>query len=264
MAARKFSVGTVTDFVHVVKRCVMAWGGKGPIWYRGQSQANWPLVPKLLRVEKPDERALRIDFRRLGMELLAGRIPPANHWEWYFLAQHFGLPTRLLDWTENALFALYFAVRDSANRKGQTAAAVVWVLDPKWLNLWSINKGHIVLPGEEFLRWLPEDPRDYPNPDQYPEFKEKWESKPIAIAPPHVDRRLAVQRSQFVLFGMDSSALVAAESEPNAKLVKIEIVGESTGTVLNDLHLLGFFEATLFPDLEGLSRELTLKYAPLQ
>ena len=55
---------------------------------------------------------------------------PATDWEWLFLMQHYGLRTRLLDWTESSLIALYFAIRDNS---GDVDAAV-WAMNPWWLN----------------------------------------------------------------------------------------------------------------------------------
>lgn len=63
-------------------------------------------------------------------------------WEWYFMMQHFGTATRLLDWTEGALIALYFAVRSN---DGSDDAAV-WVLDPYQLNKRVIGKEWIIPP----------------------------------------------------------------------------------------------------------------------
>ena len=66
-----------------------------------------------------------------GVPPIYQNVKPANNWDWYFVMQHYGAPTRLLDWTEGALHGLYFALR---NNYGYDDAAV-WVLNP-----WKFNK----------------------------------------------------------------------------------------------------------------------------
>jgi hypothetical protein len=83
--------------------------------YRGVSRESYRLVPTLGRMAQYDDDQLRgyewrtvDEFRRRAKPLVPDA--PADDWEWLFLAQHHGLPTRLLDWTSNPLVALFFAV----------------------------------------------------------------------------------------------------------------------------------------------------------
>jgi hypothetical protein len=95
-------------------------------FFRGEPRTYYSLIPKIGRMTTPpyDSKKLRLRlsfpsedvgegkiferFKRNALPFLA--IMPKDDWEWLALAQHHGLPTRLLDWTSNPLIALYFAV----------------------------------------------------------------------------------------------------------------------------------------------------------
>ncbi len=97
--------------------------------FRGHREESWSLVPKIARLELRDnkdllstEQAMLTEFR--GRALPHLEFQPRSNWEWLALAQHFGMATRLLDWTTNPLAALWFAIEGPS--EGQSRAAV-WI-----------------------------------------------------------------------------------------------------------------------------------------
>jgi hypothetical protein len=179
-------------------------------WFRGQP-ASEPLWPKLYRSECGDSRRrqklrdvedeLREEFIVRAPPLSEGVSLPNDDWGWYFLMQHFGAPTRLLDWTDVALVALYFAIKDS---QGMTDRAV-WALDPYELNYTVTGDESIIPPNaagvgandmKRVKRWLPERFKNVRLPRQ-----------PIAVYPTHLARRIGTQRSGFTIHGSDPMGL---------------------------------------------------------
>ena len=107
-------------------------------WWRGHANAEWRLVPQAFRrnPERPesqlyDETALIGHFVSRAPSRSHRPCPEANDFfGWLFLAQHYGLPNRLLDWTENPLVAAYFAVLQRPSEND----GCIWALWPTGLN----------------------------------------------------------------------------------------------------------------------------------
>jgi hypothetical protein len=218
-------------------------------WFRGQADAEWPLRPKFYRTGPTDPKTeceIREEFITHAPALCDAS--PRNEWEWYFLMQHYGAPTRLLDWTDGALIALYFAVRE--NRGDRHAA--VWALDPWWLNWKVIQKDEVVPVGDPLLR---EDRKEHKWLPKRFQRSTKLPKSPIAVFPGHFDKRIGAQRSTFTIHGADRDGLMAvANGDKNAGLVKITIPSWAVREIKRSLDTCGIDETTVFPNLEALSR----------
>ena len=246
-------VRSLSEFTDVCCRIRDRWTVQGVFdpWFRGQSNSEWDLKPTLYRLGlEVYEDTLRDRFQRQGAQLVSER-EPNTLWEWYFLMRHHGAPTRLLDWTDSALVALFFAINSNAPDDVTVKSdAAVWMLDPWWFNKQTINC-HCIPPAdvEEYAHKA--DP--YLPPIFGPRMRRRL---PLAIDPPHIARRLAVQRGHFSIHGADPDGLFTVGKRKRSRLVKIILDKSAIPDVRFDLATMGIVDTTVFPDLDGLSREL--------
>jgi len=105
-------IKSITELIAAIQGDLSNWKSGTKPWFRGESGKEPPLCPKIANHNEHEENHLLQSFRRQAGGL--ANVPLRQDADmWLFLAQHYGVPTRLLDWTEGALHALYFAINRS-------------------------------------------------------------------------------------------------------------------------------------------------------
>lgn len=242
-------ISSLAEYLEYV-RFVSSLYGDSSIWFRGHCRSAFRLMPGIYRnqyssVDMTYPTDYFYDFIRRAQAL--GGTEGLSEWNWYYLMQHYGMPTRLLDWTEGSLIALHFALRDDQDLR----TPCVWVLSPYELNLQS--RGDSVVYFTDDIAQDEEDEKII----VYSGGSRDVPDLPIAIIPPYTNERLAVQRSAFTVHGRLKNGLMTAQSRSSDYfLVKLRIRTTAAKNVREDLELGGITETTFFPDLEGLSREM--------
>jgi len=235
-----YKVQSLSDFFAVIASVIRK---EDPFWFRGHSRADWNLVPMALRyaTKAQRDRALSLisEFKRIA-EIKLPRPPQhEEQLKWVQIARHFGLPTRLLDWTESATVALFFACEELG------FDGIVFLLNPIDLNRLSYpTKPHVLdanLDGHEINRYLNLDAKYRPAG-----------KNPIAINPVWNSERLILQRGVFTLHG--SRFDLSGRRIPS--LVALPILKEWKSGLRKELGRIGVDEMTVFPELEHSCRHL--------
>jgi len=289
------SVGT---FISEIDKTLQRWHSISPricvAWFRGERKKDDKLRPKLFNlIDKIVDKNKKLTFEndiaqefRMRAPALYTRTPPYERIdEWLFLMQHNELPTRLLDWTEGALFALFFAINEIILKPDtkEKDSPMVWVLNPIMFNF--VASGRMFLPlswndrsnlyyknykkesqlalkhatnekklekakkGEGNLRWFA-CPGNIRAAFALNEMKVYAEKYPIALKPQHIHPRVTAQRSCFTVHGINKHGI--EEIFENQKMEKF--INKHKDALSYEIN------KQEFPDLEKVSKEILKKY----
>lgn len=218
--------------------------------FRGQASAAWELVPALLRAgpfEKAFEDRLLREFEQRARPFL--RQSPHGRLQWMALAQHHGLPTRLLDWSESALVALFFALQEPRVEQPHVVEnvgdACVWLLNRTELHARSGLPRHIVLLDAAEREW----------PEDLVSLVEGERDGVVVFTPAHISARMPVQKAAFTLFGSAPDSLESVRQDEGL-LAQLVVPRERARKLRRELAIAGITRATLFPDLDGIACEV--------
>lgn len=225
----KYKVTSFNDFLDYIEDII----GYDINLFRGQS-SNYPLLPSIARTNPYfDSTLVEIemleDLKRRASLLI--KHPLATDWDWLVLAQHFGLKTRLLDWTSNPLVALWFSC---INHDSLKTSSYVYMLSANNNMLIDTNESPFKIPRTRILR------------------------------PSLNNERIVSQSGWFTAhkYSHKAKKFVSLEtrSETKEQITEIEISSNFKTEFLEKLSIFGVNNRTVFPDLVGLCYHLNWKY----
>lgn len=238
-----------------------------PFWiFRGQRKAEWGLETSLERacraLSKNLDRANEVEesilreFRRRFHHYSSHMPGPSEYLQWYSLMQHYGAPTRLLDFTYSRHVAAYFALEEVTEDDKECA---IWAINSTWVNKQAVeiyrrnskDPGFLSRPADDVLE------RSFAGEV----LRRPHQTAVIAINPFQLDERLTIQKGVFLCpgdvtrsFADNLKSLDGHDSKDNVR--KFKIHASERVKLLRELYQINISRATLFPGLDGFAQSL--------
>ena len=240
----------ITSLSTLISLIEERYSGLSTTFFRGQGGDD-PLLPSVARLKTKrrnmtlleTEKKLFRAFQRRSLPFL--EMKPETPWDWLAVAQHYGLPTRLLDWSVNALAAVWFAVANPAKRgtNGRTAHGVVWIFEAR--------EGLIDKGGDYVSSSDTRSPFDV--------------ARTGILVPRYVSKRIVAQGGYFTVHPNSPNEPhfqpLDREESFKDRLLKIVVPADSFPAMRHDLTRMGTNAMTIYPDLGGLCQDIKWRYA---
>ena len=218
-----------------------------PLWFRGCTDSDYSLVPSIGRgrFRLQHERMLINGFKQNAIQFLDHR--PSSEWEWIFLARHYAVPTRLLDWSESPFIGLYFATHslDEADKNDHKDGAL-WVLSPHILN------SYAGIHGPNSLHLPMFEDRDVDLKSYLPStlsLEETSNMNPMAGIGVRNSKRMQAQQSVFTVTHRDPIAINNVGD--NRHVGRCIVPKDRKRKIRDEMALLMFHRLSVFPELDN-------------
>lgn len=281
------SVGDMLSLIDRFQQLYQLGVNYSTFLFRGDEDYSHSLLPRIFRLlnqERQREKSgfpvseygLFSRFRNEAAAFLPN-LSQSDCLTWLFYAQHYGVPTRLLDLTSNPLVALYFCCMSQSSTDGS-----LWILQSLNYDRNSLedNFREYFYPGpcleaiNSIMRLFKDGPMYYDEQNSNPMVK-----LPVLITPPYIDQRMQNQSSRFLLWG-ESEAPLEQQIEPenwmfkkNSShhdvqttppvypfLAKALIPSVCKSSIINQLDLMGINEKFILPGLQSIGQYTGLHY----
>lgn len=229
------------------------------IWYRGVKAQDYVMLPSISR------RGLNVDYETIFLSKFKSKAIPylgqlpsypfseglSGYWDWLFLMQHYSVPTRLMDWSEDALVALLFAINVKATPEELAKDPAVWCLNPVKLNE-AFNFNDLYPPG-----YIPNVEEKEVYEMFGPEQNGFINKKPCAAYGPLNSTRIVAQKGVFTVFPYTKN-MTEFDKLPDSSdyMEKLIICKDSRKAITEQLRKYGINYAQLFPEIGYVADEI--------
>ncbi len=298
----KKNISCVSDYLSIINELNKSYTTKGflnspcvcKFLYRGISNNEYEMIPSIFRKTHDIDITIN-DFinnskytsytseKQILQSFIAEacayikRSPSEELCKWAEYAQHYGVPTRFLDWSQNPLVALYFACKD--NKLDYKQKDNIGGKDAKVWMLHLYNYSNFV--NQRINTIYDSDQKEYTIYEAINKIYqgEKIFEYPLIYQPYYADLRMSAQSSMFMVWGRKEDSfdsfftkenwmrsnkskegLRRFGTQFNQIIFGFHILSDRKQSILRELDLCGINEKTLFPGLDGVGRYIEMKY----